>query len=85
MIGAVGTRHNVESSASTADNNVVRDNCLWSDRGGYHGGEPAGSGIAPERPGIKLGPNTIADPRFVDRRDFRFRAPAARLSPSRPG
>ncbi len=64
-------RHNVETSASTADNNVVSDNCLWSDRGGYYGGEPAGSGIAPDHPGIKLGTNTIADPRFVNRRDFR--------------
>jgi putative cofactor-binding repeat protein len=64
-------RHNVESSASTARDNVVRGNCLWSDRGGYYGGEPPNSGVLPGHPGFKLGQNTIADPEFQNRLHFR--------------
>lgn len=63
-------RHNVESSASTAREHVVRNNCLWSTRGGYYGGQPPESGVLPGHPGFTLGPNTVADPRFQNHRSF---------------
>jgi parallel beta-helix repeat protein len=76
-------RHNVESSESTALHNVVRDNCLWSTRGEYYGGEPANSGVLQSHPGFILGPNTIANPRFENRFNFRpsTRSPCADMGP----
>lgn len=76
-------RHNVESSESSARHNLVRDNCLWSARGGYYGGDPPGSGVLPGHPGFTLGPNTIADPRFQNRLNFRPspRSPCAGMGP----
>jgi Right handed beta helix region len=64
-------RHNIESSASTGTDNVVRHNCLWSARDDYYGGDPAHSGVLPDRVGFRLGPNVVADPRFRDRVNFR--------------
>jgi parallel beta-helix repeat protein len=64
-------RHNVESSASTAQHNVIRGNCLWSPRDGYYGGDPPNSGVLQGHPGFTLGPNTVADPRFDNRVNFR--------------
>jgi parallel beta-helix repeat protein len=63
-------RHNVESSGSSASHNVVRDNCLWSARGDYYGGEPPKSGVLQGTPGFILGPNVIADPDFGNRIGF---------------
>jgi parallel beta-helix repeat protein len=63
-------RHNVESSGSMASQNVVRDNCLWSARGDYYGGEPPKSGVLQGTPGFVLGPNVIADPEFGNRIGF---------------
>lgn len=85
IISNSNVRHNVETSGSTADNNVVRGNCLWSPLEGYYGGEPPHSGIAPEHPGVILGPNVIADPRFRDRREFRpaGNSPCAGFGPAR--
>lgn len=76
-------RHNVESATSSAGGNVVRGNCLWSTNAGY-GGEPLGSGVLPG-PGFSLGSNTIADPRFKNRVNFRPApgSPCAGIGPSR--
>jgi Right handed beta helix region len=78
-------RHNIESTESTAQDNVVRGNCLWSTVGGYYGGEPPNSGVLPDRVGFTYGSNTIADPRFVNRRDFEPApgSPCARFGPER--
>lgn len=71
IISNSNVRHNLETSASSATNNLVRDNCLWSEVKGYYGGEPPNSGIGPDDPGMTIGPNVIADPRFRNRVDFR--------------
>ena len=62
-------RHNVESSGSTAIDNIVRDNCLWSARTDYYGGDPPNSGVNPDIGFIAYG-NVIADPSFTDRTRF---------------
>jgi parallel beta-helix repeat protein len=84
IISNSNVRHNVETSASTATNNVVRGNCLWSPLEGYYGGEPPNSGVAPEHPGVTVGPNVIADPRFRNRSEFRpaGNSPCAGFGPS---
>lgn len=62
-------RHNVEASNSSAVDNIVRDNCLWSPRTDYYGGEPSHSGVNPDT-GFVAYDNVIADPRFTDRTRF---------------
>jgi parallel beta-helix repeat protein len=62
-------RHNVEASASTGEDNLVRDNCLWSPRTDYYGGDPPHSGIRPDA-GFVAYDNVIADPSFDDRTRF---------------
>lgn len=79
-------RHNIESSGSTATDNQVRGNCLWSARAGYYGGDPPRSGVLPKRVGFRLGANVIADPRFRNRINFRPspRSPCADMGPAKP-
>ena len=66
-------RDNVESSGSTAVDNIVRDNCLWSPRNDYYGGDPPHSGLRPDS-GFVAYDNVIADPGFTNR--TRFEPPA---------
>lgn len=70
IISNSNVRHNIESSESTATNNVVRDNCLWSTQEGWYGGVPPRSGVIPDPVGFSFGSNKVADPRFGDRHDF---------------
>jgi nitrous oxidase accessory protein NosD len=62
-------RHNVEASNSSAVDNIVRDNCLWSPETDYYGGDPPHSGILPD-PGFVAFDNVVADPAFIDRTRF---------------
>jgi parallel beta-helix repeat protein len=65
-------RHNVESSDSAGVDNIVRNNCLWSPRIDYYGGDPPHSGLGPVS-GFVAHDNVIADPSFADR--TRFKSP----------
>ncbi len=77
-------RHNVESSALHGRGNVVRDNCLWSPRDDYYGGDPPHSGILQGSPGFIVGPNVIADPDFDNRIGF-HPAPSSPCASFGPG
>ncbi len=77
-------RHNVEATAPKASHNVVRDNCLWSERADeYYRGDPPNSGVLPGSPGFRVERNVIADPEFDNRIGFHPDAgsPCARFGP----
>ena len=61
-------RWNIQSSwqGPVGSGNVARDNCVWSERGGYYGGgDPRGSGIQ-EMDSARAFDNLVADPGYAD-------------------
>jgi parallel beta-helix repeat protein len=66
IISNSNVRHNVESADSNSRNNMVRDNCLWSNRNGYYSGKPKRSGIMQGTPGFKVRNNKIRRPKHGD-------------------
>jgi len=62
-------RYNVEShwQGPVGSGNVVRDNCVWTDRPGFYSGSPPGSGIEAPLDGVRARDNVVEEPAYVDR------------------
>jgi parallel beta-helix repeat protein len=60
-------RWNIQShwQGPVGSGNIARDNCVWSERGGYYGGDPERSGIE-EMDGARATGNVVADPGYAD-------------------
>ena len=63
VIAGSNVRYNIEShwQGPIGAGNVVRDNCVWTDRDDFSG-VPAGSGIEPSMTGVRAHGNVVADP-----------------------
>jgi parallel beta-helix repeat protein len=69
LIANSNLRYNVEShwQGPVGSGNVVRDNCVWTDRPGFYSGSPAGSGIEAPLDGVRARDNIVEEPDYVDR------------------